>query len=78
MYFSSMTLLFLFLAYEFSKHGTMLLIATSRSLCALMQFLDFILIDRRVLNPDSHRYVVANRMSKPNAVETLRQMLFAP
>jgi len=39
MYFSPMTVLFLFLAYEF-KRGTMLLIATRMFACAFTRFLD--------------------------------------
>jgi len=46
----------------------MLLLPTRISACAFKRFLDFVLIDKRVLNPDSHRYVVANGMSSGSAV----------
>lgn len=38
--------------------------------CAFKRFLDFILIDKSVLpvNPESHRYVVANGLSAATAV----------
>jgi len=57
MYFSSMTPLFLLLSA--SKRGTILLIAARMSAWDFKRFLDFILIDKKVLNPDSHGYVVA-------------------
>ena len=44
----------------FFKRGFVLLIATRMFACAFKRFLDFVLIDKRVLNPDSHRYVIAN------------------
>jgi len=37
--------------------------AARMSACALMRFLDFILIDNKVLKRDSHSYVVANGIS---------------
>jgi len=45
-YFSSITLLFLFLANEFLKRGTLLLTATDMSACEFKQFLDVFLIDK--------------------------------
>jgi len=38
------------------------------SACAFKRFLKFVVIDKRVLNPDSHRNVVANGMSTAGAV----------
>jgi len=63
-----MTLLLLFLAYGFSKRGNMILIAIRMYGCAFNQFQDFFLIDKKVLNPDSHIYLVANGMSTASAV----------
>jgi len=53
---------------SFLKRGTMLLIATRMSVCAFKRFLDIVLIDKILLNPDLHRYVVANGMSTTSAV----------
>ena len=50
-----------------SKYGTLLLMAIRMSACGFMQFLDFVLIDKRELNPDSHKYVVANERRTPSA-----------
>jgi len=40
---------------SFSKRGTMLLIKTRMHACEFKRFIDFVLIDKRVPNPDSHR-----------------------
>ena len=50
-----------------SKRGTFLLMATRRSACGFKRFLDFVLIDKSELNPDSHKYVVANGIRTPSA-----------
>jgi len=47
---------------SFSKHGTVLLIETRISACAFKQFLDFVLIVKRVLNLDWQRYCMLLQM----------------
>ena len=55
------------LAMILSKCGALLLKAIRMSACGFMRFLDFVLIDKRELNPDSHRYIVANGIRSPSA-----------
>ena len=62
-----MTSLLLLFMHDFSKRGTFLLIAIRRSAFGFRRFIDFVLIDRRELNPDSHKYVVANGMKTCSA-----------
>ena len=50
-----------------SNRGTMLVLATRMSACAFKQFKDVFLIDKRVLNPDSHNHVFANGMNTASA-----------
>jgi len=63
MHFSSITLLFLFLAYEFFETWNYVVDNNAH----VKRFLDF-LIDKRALNLDSHRYVVVNGMSTTSAI----------
>jgi len=63
-----MPLLLLFLAYEFFKLWKYVA-DSNKHVCLCVQAIsDFVLIDKRVLNPDMHRHAATNGMGTARAV----------
>jgi len=68
MCFNSRTFLFLFLAYGFFKTRNYVADSNAHICLSIHSNSGFVLADKRVLNPNSYRYVVANGMSAASAV----------